>query len=267
MKPIDISCLIREPEATYRAKAKHHLTSHQLTEFRKNPLLYHKRQMGLIPDEDRPAYLIGRAAHTLILEGREVFERSYAVGGPINARTGKPYGANTQAYADWAAAQGKPVITDDQRILVEYMAASVRDHECATDLLSAGTPEGVLRGEHAGMACQSRLDWVNPGRGIVDLKTADNLDYFEVDARSYGYAYQCAFYRSMLAIATEIIAPVFIIAVEKREPFRTGVWVVGQNILALAQKENESAIQRLKRCRDNDTWKTGYEAVRNYDYL
>ncbi len=38
-------------------------------------------------------------------------------GGPINARTGKPYGASTQAYADWAATQGKPVLTDEQSAL------------------------------------------------------------------------------------------------------------------------------------------------------
>ena len=58
---------------------------------RKCPALYHKKKLGLIEDEDRPAYLIGRALHTLALEGRERFEAEYAVGGPINPKTGEVY--------------------------------------------------------------------------------------------------------------------------------------------------------------------------------
>jgi hypothetical protein len=104
-------------------------------------------------------------------------------------------------------------------------------------------------------------------RGIVDLKTCDNLDWLEMDAKSYGYAHQFAFYRSVLAAVTGVVAPVFIIAVEKREPFRTGVWILGQNVLAIAQKENEAALSRLAKCREADSWPTGYEDIRIFDYL
>lgn len=259
--------LLVEPEDVYRQKATTHLTSHRLADFRRNPLLFHKKELGLVTEEERPAFQVGRAAHTLILEGREVFGKRYAVGGPVNPKTGEVFGERTKAYGEWASAQGRPTLTTDQCVLVEQMAASVRAHKRAAELLAEGVAEGVVRLDYIGMPCQSRLDWVHPDRGLIDLKTCDNLDWLEMDAKSYGYAHQLAFYRSMLASVVGESVPVFIVAVEKREPFRTGVWIMGQNVLAVAQKENEQAMTRLAKCRETDTWPTGYEDIRTFDYL
>jgi hypothetical protein len=77
-----------------------------LGDFRRCPQLYRKKKLGLIPDEDRPAYQLGRGLHTLTLEGRDRFEAEYAVGGPVNPKTGEFFGAATKAFAEWAAAQG-----------------------------------------------------------------------------------------------------------------------------------------------------------------
>ena len=95
----DLSFLLREPAHVYHEKARDYLSSHRLADFRKCPLLYWKKSEGLIVDEDRPAYLVGRAAHTLILEGERKFEAKYAVGGSINPSTGQPCGPRTKAYA------------------------------------------------------------------------------------------------------------------------------------------------------------------------
>ena len=63
---------------------------------------------------------------------------------------------------------------------------------------------------------------VNPaeGRGIVDLKTADELDSFELAAKAFGYIHQLAFYRSLVAQVCGHLLPVHIVAVEKREPLK-----------------------------------------------
>ena len=265
MAQASLDFLIREGEAEYRAKAKAHLTSHALADFRRCPLLYWHKKQGLVPDEDRPAYLVGRAAHVLILEGRDRFDAEYAVGGPINARTGKPFGANTQAYAEWAAAQGKPVITDEQFALVVNLATGVRSHAIAAELLSDGVPEGVIRVEYCGRPCQARLDFFNPERGVVDLKTADNLDYFTADARRYDYAFQLSFYRSLLAQVLGRKAPCFFVAVEKRPPYRAGVWRVTEAVLDECQRENEAAIARLGECERKGEWPTLYEQEMVFD--
>ncbi len=261
------SWLIRENESEYRSKAETHLTSHALADFRKCPELYRKKAQGLILDEDRPAYLVGRAAHTLILEGIERFEADYAVGGPVNPNTGRPYGSQTKAWAEWAAAVGKEVLTDNQYVLILNMAASIGIHQVAAQLLEKGVAEGVVRTGYCGLPSQSRLDYFTFERGIIDLKSCDDLTWFESDARRYGYLHQVAFYQAVAECASSTRFPVHIIAVEKKEPFRSGVWRVGDDVLGQARKENEAAIERLKRCREADVWPTGYEEVRVFDYL
>jgi len=148
--------LLREPAEEYHAKAAEYLTSHELADFRKCLLLYHKKKLGLIEDGDRPAYLVGRALHTLVLEGRDRFDEEYAVGGPINPKTGQPYRSNTKAFAEWAAACGKQVLTDAQFDLVLRMGEGVRAQQIAVDLLSSGIPEGVVRTEYCGLPCRNR---------------------------------------------------------------------------------------------------------------
>ncbi|MFQ5732747.1 MAG: PD-(D/E)XK nuclease-like domain-containing protein [Planctomycetaceae bacterium] len=268
--PVDsgvLDFLICEPADEYHAKAADFLSSHQLANFRKSPLLYHRKKCGLIPDEVRPAYLIGRGGHTLILEGRKRFDEEFAVGGPANPKTGNLYGSNTKAFAEWAEAQGKPVLTREQFDLLLRMHLGVARNELAGELLSQGVAEGVVRDEYCDTACQIRIDWLNPERGIVDLKTCDDLTWFEADARRYGYVHQMAFYRAVLAQVIGVRLPVHIIAVEKREPFRCGVWQTSKEVLGIAQRENEAAIERLQRCEATNTWNTGYEDLRIFDSL
>jgi len=263
---IDLSILEVEPADQYHAQAGRFLSSHQLLDFIKCPWLHRKKSLGLIEDTDSPAYLLGRAAHVRIVEGRDVYETAFALGGPINPKTGKPYGSATKAFAEWAQAQGRPVLSHEQVELIEQMASGVAQNSEAVDLLLYGRSEGVVRADYCGAPCQVRIDWVHPHRGIVDFKTCDDLTWFESDARRYGYHRQVAFYRSVLAqVLDGLLAPVHLVAVEKKEPFRCGVWQVSEDTLAIAQRENEAAIRRLCYCRENDHWPTGYEEIRMLD--
>ncbi len=266
---INLGFLVREPADVYHAKAKDFLTAHALNEFRRCPLLYRKKELGLVPERDTTAYLVGRAAHALILEGRERYQREFAVGGPINPKTGQPFGSQTKAFAEWAEKQNKPVLSDAHAALVEQMAAAVKEQLFARELLSVGVAEGVVRCEYAGHRCQARIDWINPveDRGIVDLKTADEIDSFELSMRAFGYLHQVAFYRALVAAVSGHCLPVHIIAVEKREPFRCGVWQVAPAVLDQAQRENEEAMTDLRRCRETGDWFTRYESLRLVERL
>ena len=261
------SCLTHEPAEVNHARRGEYQSSHLLNDFRRCPELYFKKRAGLIADEDRPAYLLGRAAHTLILERRAAFDAEFAVGGPINPKTGQPYGATTKAFAEWAEAQGKSVLTAEQYHVVSAMAASVARHEAAARLLSDGLAEGVVRADYVGVPCQIRIDWFAPHEALCDLKTVDNIDYFEADARRYGYCHQVAFYVSVLRERIGLRMPAFFLAVEKREPFRCGVWRVAESVLAEATRENEAAIRRLLACEAQGHWPTGYEEPRVFECL
>ena len=262
---IDLALLAAEPADEYHAKVTQNLSSHQLIDFIKCPWLHCKKTNGLIEEKDSTAYLVGRAAHVRILEGRDRYESEFAFIGPINESTGKPYGQNTKAFAEWAAKVGKPVLTSDQVDLIECMASGVAMNDEAVDLLLYGRAEGVVRAEYGGVRCQARFDWVHPHRGLIDLKTTDDLDWFEADARRWRYHNQVAFYQAVLAQVAGKDVPVWIIAVEKKEPFRCGVWRVSDDALAIARQENEAAIRRLVECRRDDRWPTGYEEVRILD--
>jgi len=263
---IDLRLLIAEPAEVYHSKRDSYLSSHQLLDYQKSPWLYHKKASGLIPDADSTSFVVGRAAHTRILEGFEVFKCSYAVGGPINPTTGRPFGAGTKAFTEWVAKQGKPVLTHDQEELIEQLWHGVEMNDAAVNLLNEGVAEGVVRTKYAGMSCQIRIDWLNPAEGIVDLKTCDDLTWFEGDARRYGYERQLAFYRAVLGEALDgLKVPVHIIAVEKREPFRAGVWRVSEETLEAAERQNLAAIERLKSSYEDMYWPTGFEDVRILD--
>jgi hypothetical protein len=264
-----LSFLIREPAAVYHAKATDHLSSHALADFRRCPLLFRRKELGLIPERDTRAYAVGRAAHSLILEGRDRFESEFVVGGPVNPKTGQPYGPTTMAFAEWAERTGKEAISDADAAVIEQMAASVAQHVVAAELLAEGSAEGVVRAEYRDHRCQARIDWINPAldHGIVDLKTCDRLDAFENDACTYGYVYQLAFYRALMQHRCGTPLPVHLIAVEKREPYRCGVWALTSHVLDEAEDRNEDAMDELARCRATGKWPTRYEALRQMDRL
>lgn len=268
-KPINLSFLLREPASVYHAKSGDFLSSHALSDFRRCPLMYRKKVLGLVPERDTAAYLIGRAAHALILEGRERYRQEFAVGGPINPKTGQPFGSATKAFAEWAAQQSRPVLSDTHAALVEQMAAAVQEHGVTAALLADGVAEGVVRTRYGEFPSQARIDWISPQPevGIVDLKTCDHLDEFELAVRAFDYIHQVAFYRALVALVSGHVLPVHIIAVEKREPFRCGVWHVLPSVLDEAQEQNEVAMAELGRCRETGDWFTRYEAMRVIDRL
>jgi hypothetical protein len=158
-------------------------------------------------------------------------------------------------------------LTDSQAALVEELAAAVQRHEIASGLLAEGVPEGVVRCDYRNVPCQARFDWFNPAKGLIDLKTCDNLKYLEADARSFGYLHQLAFYRALLAMTSGEQVSVYLVAVEKREPYRCGVWRIEPGVLDIAERDNEATLERLKYCQANDTWPTGYEELRVFNRL
>lgn len=248
------------------------LSSHLLGDFRKSPRLYRKKMTGEIAPEDTAAFLTGRAVHTLILEGRAKFDEEFLVSdGPVNPKTGESFGKLTKAYKEWAAAQTKDVVSGADFNFMSQLQQSVWTHPVASLLLDDGVAEQTVRTTYFGVACQIRMDWFRAdyeGRPVIcDLKTCETLDWFESDARRFGYPAQAAFYREVLRTASdgEVVADCYLIAVEKREPFRCGVWKLTDGILEACAVENERAIAELAECRRTNVWPTKTEDLRILD--
>ena len=187
---MNINFITNEPADIYHARSRsgEFMSSHLLADFRESPALYRKEINGEIEQKDTPTFVLGRAAHSLILEGRIAFDRDFVVAdGPVNPKTGEPYGTKTKAYAEWLASQEREVISSKDYAFILKLQKSVCLHAAASELLGIGLAEGVVRAEYCGVPCQIRMDWFNLGRGLVDLKTCDSLKWFESDCRRYGY--------------------------------------------------------------------------------
>jgi len=265
---MNLEWITHEPENVYHARSKSGevLSSHMLADFRNSPLLYRKKISGMIIEAPNPAYALGSATHKLILEGKEAFNAEYLVAeGPINEKTGKPFGPTSQKYQAWAEMQEKTIVSPEDFGKIMEMYLGVSANQEAKKLLAHGEAEGVVRTELNGIPVQIRMDWFNPEMGLVDLKTTAELRYFEADCKRYGYVPQMAFYREAIRKVTGITVPVTIIAVEKVEPYACGVWQITPNALDDAERVNDAAMLRMKNCIETNVWPTGYEAVRIID--
>ena len=119
-----------------------------------------------------------------------------------------------------------------------------------------------MREKVQGVSCQSKIDYFSETHGIVDLKTCENLNFFENDCKKWGYVYQMAFYRNMVYLASGEVYPVHIIAVEKTAPYRCGVFLIGDMILKQAHVMNVKNIELMKECKEKNSWPTLFEDVR-----
>lgn len=268
--------LLDIPADEYHAATKRneYTTSHRLHLFRKCPALYKKTIDGEIVEGDTAAFALGRATHTYIIEGADKFATENLVSdGPTNEKTGKPYGKLTKAYTEWAAEQTQPVISTEDFALIEKMSAAVHAHPVAADLLASGFAEATIRAEWKDEPIQARLDWFDPERRIlVDLKTCADIDRFEYDIRDYGYIAQLAFYANAIELAggpNLINIKAFLVAVEKKEPYRVAVYNVVASTLEDAhlhhmgkefwRNDNTAMMEELKQCRATGVWPTRYE--------
>ena len=252
-------------------KRNEYLSSHRLNLFRKCPLAYKQTIDGIMKEGDTAAFAFGRAVHVFILEGKEAFDAEYVVSdGPQNEKTGKPFGKLTAAYAKWASEQTKPVIGTEDFAVMQGMREAVQAHPVAKELLADGIAEGTIRTEWNGEPVQARLDWWN-GKAVVDLKTCNDIDRFRFDVRDYSYIEQMSFYAHCVALVSGRRPEAWLVAVEKREPFRVAVVNIvpttlddaihGHFVNETLRDDADAMIAELKKCRSTDVWPTRYEHV------
>jgi len=258
-----------EDDETYHAKAYsgEYVSSTLLSTFRKSPYLYWATINGVIERADSPSFRFGRMAHKMILEPERAFMDAYAVGGPVNPKTGKPFGQETKAWADYEAEIGKPIISEDDYDKVNAMRDSVMTHPEAAPFLTGHMYETIFRTEVCSVNCQIKVDAINVdsyGLYLIDLKTCDDLNFFEQDAARFQYVHQAALYNMVFKQSLGYLdydVKARIVAVEKRIPFRVGVFSLDSSIKG-AVCDIDRELVELHRCRKHNEWPTGFEMVR-----
>jgi exodeoxyribonuclease VIII len=219
-----------------------------------SPLAYRHALENGTPDTD--ALALGRITHALVFEP-ETFQHDYAIwtGG---RRAGKEW----EAFAERHAHQ--TILRDEDVIEAHDMAEAVKRHPLVRGYLAGGEFERGLQwtDERTGLPCKARPDWLLSRRRILlDLKTAASIEgrRFGAAAARYGYHCQLAHYAAGVraALGWEPAA-VKLVVVEKRPPHDVAVFDVGPEDLELGADEVRALLQRLRECKDTDTWPGRY---------
>lgn len=183
-----------------------------------SPRLFKDQIDGIRKRKDTRSFMFGRAAHARFTD-REFFDRIVSTG-PVNPKTGKPYGADTNAYAEWSAANPGAIILSESEMndldyMDERMPAQVREIFADTN----GVAESSVYQTIAGVAVKCRPDWI--GRGpIYDIKTIANIADAEKHISKFKYWFSHAWYRMVMKAETGASMPFKFVFAEKCPPYR-----------------------------------------------
>lgn len=178
-----------------------------------------------------PAMSTGRAMNDFLTCTAAEFAERYTVEpGPVNPKTGKPFGSDTKAYLEWAARLTKSHVTPEDHKMFGDMAQAYANHAFIKSLQGYEClPNIVLKAEIGHVTCLAKIDklYVSDKAVLaVDVKTTEDLLAFDRTADRLSYREQQALVALILK-ANGIAQPqVFIAAIEKGAIPRCGVFGV-----------------------------------------
>src|SRR6056297_523265 len=170
--------------------------------------------------EDKPCFVAGRLLHMAVLE-HERFQKLVTAEGPINPRTGGPYGRSTKAFQEWQEQHPKITVIDPWIYdAIGTMPGPVKD------ILKSGQGEESHFSTINGIAAKCRADWINHDiRRFWDLKSISTQgEPMEVSIdraiRNRSYWFSLAWYKAVLKESTGRPYTCSLIFTEKEPPNR-----------------------------------------------
>jgi len=203
--------------------------------------------------EPTAAMRLGSLVHCAVLEPDELNSR-YAVAPDRRSKDGK-------ATAAMLAASGIEAVTAADMELAMAMAASVRSHQAAAELLRNGKAEQSFWWDDVdtGLRCKCRPDWYY-GTTVVDLKTT-------TDASPQGFAKAVANWRYHVQQAHYMagtFAERFVfIAVEKTYPYAVGVYELDATAMNVGYALRRNNLQTIADCRAINEWPGYSQGIQN----
>lgn len=203
------------------------------------------------PETRKPAWVLGSAVHTLVLEPAK-FDSRFAVF--EGTRRGK-------AWDEWLDAHpGIESLKPDELEQARAIADAIMGHRDASKLIKACRFEEVTTwtDEVTGLACKGRIDAIGP-TVIVDLKTSRDIAprSFSRAVGQYLYHGQLAFYCDGAIAAGKLSAdhdPPAIIAAQSGAPYDVAVYELSEDALTQGRLLYRSLLTRLVACHASGLW-------------
>lgn len=225
------------------------------------------------PPAPTPALTLGSALHCLVLEPH-IFADSFCKAEQCSAKTGKgePCSNNgkvrragswlcgTHDKAKDVAEDLIQVLTAEQWEQIHGMAASIRAHESASQLLGfEGDRELSLVWDdpETDVRCKARLDKLAaPIQAIVDLKSTTDASprEFSRSIAAYGYHRQAAHYLNAAAALGIDVTDFVVIAVEKSAPYAVAVYRLADDVVAQGRMEIAAHLATYRDCLNRESW-------------
>ena len=108
--------------------------------------------------------------------------------------------------------------------------------------------------ERSRLMQKARLDAIEPGSHIADLKTTQDILKFQVSIGRYGYHRQAAHYQEGWKVLTGEQLPVWFVPVEKTEPFIVQAAPMDEEALIEGRRQRRTALATIAECRESNVW-------------
>jgi len=175
----------------------------------------------------------GRAMNDFLSMDPAEFLGKYVIAdGPVNPKTGKPYGADTKAFIEWKATQSKIPVSSQAYNMFGKMAQAYNKHAFVKSLYGHERMRNViLQADISGVPCLCKVDGLYFADGStfgIDVKTTSDLTTFARLAPGLYYPEQQALIRLVME-ANGLESPqVRIVALEKGPLPRCGVFAISR---------------------------------------
>jgi len=201
--------------------------------------------------ESSPNLKFGTAAHALIVEGQEAFDKE------VRVLTGSPY---TKAYKEEKAEyeeQGFIVLKEDDVNLIQSMKDSMVYEGNAYLNAKGKVAEASIYWYEDDVLCKCRPDMLCPPLKepnsdnkivIIDYKTTISCEPFSFNksVKKYGYDMQAAWYRRGLLMAGYDVEDFVFIAQEKVHPYASKVFRITKEQIDFGWTMMESYLNDYK---------------------
>jgi exodeoxyribonuclease VIII len=198
----------------------------------------------------------GQAFHTMMIEP-ELFDTRHVLSTYPDFRS-----KEAREWRDTVTAQGKTIITKDDRERLLGMGASARAHSSYRQIMSGARHEVTAVGRHAGtgLMLKARPDVVPIGNALVDFKSARDASPagFGKAVWDFKYFQQAPHYLDVWNDATtkdERKREEFLFfVVESEAPYLCSVYVTPHELIEYGRKLNNAALYTLAHCLKTNSW-------------
>lgn len=196
------------------------------------------------PVEAKPAWNLGTAVHTLVIEP-DLTDSTVAVAPKVDRRT-KAGKLDWQAFE--LASVGKTIVTAEQWDDARRMADSVLTHPVAREAFTGGVGEASVFAKRQGVMVKARPDYWS-GALLTDLKTTRSAspDAFQRQAASLGYHIQAAHYLRVCSEFGDATSFLFV-AVESAPPYAVACYQPDEQTIRIGAEHAREAFRRLVEC-------------------